>query len=360
MVDEVQFEKNIQLFRQILEPVLCTKLHIIAFLGAITFSCCAFQAFGRCGLTKCIRPPFLHRGDTVAIVATSYEPADSIVIKSSHLLRSWGFEPVVAPNITENPIPDSKDSVRYYAGDVLQRAESLEWALENRSIKALICARGGYGAIHLLEHIPMKAFRKHPKWLVGYSDVTTLNCALASGGIMSIHGQMGVSFCEKGSPDEGAFKLRDLLLGEIPRYEIQPDIYNSCGKAEGVLVGGNMITMAALLGTEFDPTDHKGVILFIEEIGESMHAIDRLFNMLILHDRLKNVRGIVFGAFEECDRDLPYGSVEHMLYQYTSKLGIPVCYGFPAGHGEENMPILEGARVVLDVTDQKVELSFKL
>ena len=330
------------------------KKTIAALCFAAALSCCVIPTYGR----RPVRPPFLHPGDTVAIVATSYEPSDSLVAASCSLLRSWGYEPVIAPNITANPLPQYGDSTRHYAGDAAQRAEALKWALENESVKALLCARGGYGAIHLLDLIPRKTYRAHPKWLVGYSDVTTLHCALNASGVMSVHAQMCGSLARKTGPDEGGLKLRDLLAGEMPGYKIPANTYNSFGSAEGVLAGGNLITMCALLGTEYDPTSGKDVILFIEEVDESMHAIDRLFNMLLIRGRLRNIRGIVFGDFSGGSRDLPYESVEQMLYQYASKLGIPVCCGFPAGHGAVNMPLVLGGRVKLDVGPEGSSISF--
>lgn len=321
---------------------------------------CGIHAYGQDAAEKCIRPPFLRTGDKVALVATSYQPTDTTVARACRVLREWGFVPVVSRNILENPIPKTRDTVRYYPGDVMEQVTSLKQALEDDSIKAMICTRGGYGAIHMLDSLPLDMFKAHPKWLVGYSDVTTLHCALVSSGVMSIHGEMCVSFTGKKGPDEAALKMRDLLMGDVPLYEIPANKYNSKGKASGVLVGGNMITMAALTGTRYDPAAHDGVILFIEEIEESMHAIDRLFNMLVLQKKLPNIKGIVFGEFKNCDRDLPFESVEHMLSQYTSKLGIPVCFGFPAGHGDINMPLVEGADVVLEVTDEGAELSFWL
>ena len=316
--------------------------------------------FAQCSADAFVKPPFLKCGDTVAVVASSYQPTDSSIARSCRVLKSWGFVPVVAKNITDNPLPRKKDTVRYYSGDAAQRAESLVAAYEDESVKAIICARGGYGAIHLLDLIPQETYRKHPKWLVGYSDVTTLHCASFKAGVMSIHGEMCNSFGGLNAPDEGALKLRDLLKGDIPVYEISPTEYNSNGLAHGVLIGGNMITMAALAGTGYDPSTSDGIILFFEEVEESMHAIDRLFNMLVLQGHLSNVRGIIFGDFEDCDRDLPYESVEEMLSVYTKKLGIPVCFGFPAGHGKVNMPLVEGAMTVLDVSDGRVGISFLL
>lgn len=333
---------------------------IALIIGVLTIACSSIRAQEREAAASCFRPPFLKEGDHVAVIATSYQPTDSSMARSCRVLENWGLRPVIGENIKANPIPKVKDTVKYYSGDAVQRASSLQAALEDDSIKAIVCARGGYGAIQLLKLIPPESFISHPKWIVGYSDVTTIHCAAFSYGVMSIHGEMCNSFGTNKGPDEAALKLRDLLFGDVPVYEIPAHPCNSFGRAEGVLVGGNMITMAALAGTQYDPTSKDGIILFIEEIDESMHAIDRLFNMLIIQNRIPNLRGIVFGDFYECDRDLPFASVEDMLHQYTSKLGIPVCYGFPAGHGKVNMPLIEGARVVLDVNKEGTELSFWL
>lgn len=307
-----------------------------------------------------IRPPFLRIGDTVAVVAASYLATDTTIARSCRVLKEWGFVPVVADNIRKNHIPKTRDTVSYYPGSVREQVDAIRCALENDSVKALICARGGYGSIHLLENFPLDEFKAHPKWLVGYSDVTTLHCMLTASGVMSIHGAMCSSFSGKDEPDDSVLKMRDLLLGDVPLYEIPPHPYNCKGKAEGILVGGNMITMAALSGTGFDPAALDGAILFIEEVQEKMHSIDRLFNMLLLQGKMSGIKGIIFGEFKNCPRDLPFESVEQMLSQYTSRLGIPICFGFPAGHGKVNMPLVEGARVVLDVTDEGTELSFWL
>ena len=334
-----------------MKKLLAATLTIIAILCSSAALCAqsADKAF--------IRPDFLKCGDTVAVVASSYQPTDSSIARSCRVLREWGFVPVIAKSILDNPLPETKDTVRYYSGDAAQRASSLIDAYRDKSVKAIICARGGYGAIHLLDMVPLEIYRDNPKWMVGYSDVTTLHCASFKAGVMSIHGQMCNSFGGDMAPDEGALKLRDLLMGNIPTYTIPSSEFNSNGIAHGRLVGGNMITIAALAGSDYDPCSSEDIILFFEEIDESMHAIDRLFNMLMLQDRLANVKGIIFGGFEECDRDLPYESVEEMLSTYTKKLGIPVCYGFPAGHGEENMPLVEGAITVMDVSDESVVIS---
>jgi len=320
--------------------------------------CSSIYAFGRDAAASCIRPAFLKQGDSVEVIATSYQPTDSSIARSCRVLKSWGLVPVVSESIKTNPIPDVKDTVRYYSGNAIQRAACLKQALEDDSIKAIVCARGGYGAIQMLNLIPEETFTSHPKWIVGYSDVTTIHCAAFEYGIMSIHGEMCNSFGTQKGPDEAAIKLRELLFGDVPVYEIPSHPCNSYGHAEGVFVGGNMITMAALAGTRFDPTSKEGIILFIEEIDESMHAIDRLFNMLLLQNKIPNLKGIVFGDFYECDRDLPFATVEEMLHQYTLKFGIPVCYGFPAGHGKVNMPLVEGSKVILDVNNEGAELSF--
>lgn len=304
-----------------------------------------------------IAPDFLKKGDRVAVVAPSFSISAEKVRRACEVMRSWGYEPVTGPNVYRDECP-SDDGTDHYSGSVEERASELLSALESDKYKAIVCTRGGYGAIHLLDRIPLSAFRDRPKWIVGFSDITNLHAASVRAGVMSIHGNM----CEAIGKDDGSCTaLRGLLSGVVPEYCIAPNPYNVAGSAEGTLVGGNMITVAALFNTDFDMMACGGdVILFIEEVGENMHSIDRLFNMFLHQKSMENVRGIVFGEFAECPRDLPYGSVEQMLSGYVGKLGIPVCFGFPAGHGKHNEPLVEGARVRLDVSDSKTCLSLQL
>ena len=308
-------------------------------------------------------PDFLKEGDKVAIISPSYHLKDTVKLaRAMDVLRSWGLEPVKAPNLnTPSPLeegltPDRKKN--YYGGSTLERTADLLWALNDPEIKAIICERGGYGAIHLLNMIPRRAWTDNPKWLVGYSDITTLHAMANASGAQTIHGNMCGDLGRTEGPDEASEALRELLFGKMPEYHLDSCEFNNQGKAKGILVGGNMITFAALAGTYADIMDNEGCIIFIEEIEESMHAIDRLFNMLLISGKMSNVKGLIFGDFTDCGKDLPYESVYEMLYQYTKDLDIPVCFGFPGGHGKLNYPLVFGRKVKLKVTKDGATISY--
>lgn len=293
---------------------------------------------------KFLRPEYLSKGDRIAIVAPSYSHPEGTVERACRFIRECGYIPVPGPNSgkTGSGIPD-------YAGSAEERAAELREVLESPEYGAILCTRGGYGAIHLLNLLPAESFRRNPKWLIGFSDITTLHSASLAAGVMSIHGKM----CKNIGDDEF-----DILEGRLPRYEIPHNEFNVEGRTQGTLMGGNMISMAALTGGRYDFLLHEGIILFVEEVGEGFHAIDRLMNMLLNNVNFRNVKGLVFGEFTDCPADLPFSCVEQMLDRYTKNLGIPVCYGFPSGHGEINLPFIEGAEVSLKVTQEHTQLTY--
>ena len=312
-------------------------------------------AAASCG--RAIRPEALRKGDKVALVAPSYWMPDSTISKACECIREFGLEPVVAGNVgAQMPVSDTVNR-SYYAGTPAQRAEDLLWALKDDSIKAIICTRGGYGAIQMLPKLDIRELRRHPKWIVGYSDVTALHLACVKAGVMSIHGNMASSLAAGGLEEEGNREMLEVLMGKRPHYEIPASPYNAEGEASGVLVGGNMITMMTLLGSDYDCIADRDCILLIEEVEESMHAIDRLFNMLLLQGRMKHVKGIVFGDFTDCGTEFAYESVEAMLSSYLPGFDIPVAFGFAAGHGELNLPLIEGAPTILTVTGRNAILA---
>ena len=319
-----------------------TKYFIIAMAAILTAACSRPEA----GL---IRPESIRPGDKVAIVSPSYWMPDSTLQRALDVIRGWGFEPVLGPNVGRMDGAPC-DTVAHYAGTLDERVSDLRWALESDDVKAIVCTRGGYGAVHMLGKLPPSVFLKHPKWLVGCSDITTLHAASVAAGVQSIHGPMCSAFARGEEPDSSCLVLRDVLMGKECDYSVEPHAGNVQGSAQGILVGGNFITFEALFGTEWDFLESGDeLILFIEEVGENMHAIDRLFNVLIHQRGFRNVKGIVFGDFTECATDLPFMDIEDMLSQYVRNLGIPVCFGFPGGHGKVNMPLVEGSFVRLDV-----------
>lgn len=308
-----------------------------------------------------VRPDYLKEGDKVAIISPSYLPNMKDVKKGMRELVRIGLEPVAAPSLGSLDPGNGAEGTSHYGGTLEQRTADLRWALEDDSIKAIFCARGGYGAIHLLQTVPVQTYSAHPKWIIGYSDITSLHAACFKAGVMSIHANGCAALGKHGGGEESNRKLLDLMTGYVPEYEWTSHNCNSSGHAEGLLVGGNMITWEILSATSYDLlSSDSDLILFIEEVEETMHAVDRLFNMLLMSGKMDKVKGIVFGEFTDCPKDLPFDSVEHMLSQYTSKLGIPVAYAFPAGHGKENKPLVFGAPVSLDVTDACSHLKFNI
>ena len=300
----------------------------------------------------CTRPQYLKAGDKIALISPSYFTPMENVEKTADVLRNWGFEPVIGPNVGK--VVDGR-----YAGTIAERVSDLRWALNDPEIKAIICNRGGYGTIQLIDQLSLKELAANPKWLVGFSDISTLHGLLTRAGVMSIHGTMS-SFLAKGGEDMTSTLMRDLLLGRVPRYELPAHEQNITGRAHGVLVGGNICTFVPNLNTQADATAGRDLILFIEEVEESMHNIDRQFNILRMNGVLSRCKGIILGEFTECGSEFTYGSVEAMLRFYLKEYNIPLLCGFPGGHGDINLPLVMGAPVTIDVRNDGATINFNI
>ena len=301
---------------------------------------------------NCEKPNYLKAGEKVALISPSYYTPMENVEKTADVLRSWGLEPVIGPNV-------GKKVDGQYAGTVAERVSDIRWALNNPDIKAIICNRGGYGTIQLIDQLTLAELKASPKWLVGFSDISTLHGLLNCAGVMSIHGTMS-SFLAKGGTDATSTLMRDLLLGKVPRYELPAHPQNITGQATGTLVGGNLCTFAPNLGSQADATRGKDLILFIEEIEESMHNIDRQMRILQMNGVLDRCKGIILGEFTDCGKEFTYGSVEAMLYETLKDYNIPVLCGFPGGHGDVNLPLVMGSNVTIDVRNDGATLQFNI
>ena len=301
---------------------------------------------------NCEKPDYLKAGNQVALISPSYFTPMENVEKTADVLRSWGLEPVIGPNVGK--VVDGR-----YAGTVAERVSDIRWALSDPSIKAIICNRGGYGTIQLIDQLTLAELKASRKWLVGFSDISTLHGLLTRAGVMSIHGTMS-SFLAKGGTDVTSTLMRDLLLGKVPRYELPAHKQNITGKATGILVGGNLCTFAPNLGTQADATKGKDLILFVEEVEESMHNIDRQMRILQMNGVLDRCRGIVLGEFTDCGKEFTYESVEAMLHELLKDYNIPVLCGFPGGHGDVNLPLVMGANVTIDVRNDGATLQFNI
>ena len=269
----------------------------------------------------CVGPDYLKTGDKVALISPSYYTPMENVEKTADVLRGWGLEPVIGPNVGK--VVDGQ-----YAGTVEERISDIRWALKDPSIKAIICNRGGYGSIQLIDKLTLQELKSSPKWLVGFSDICTLHGLLTRAGVMSIHGTMS-SFLAAGGTDATSTLMRDLLLGNVPQYLVPGHPQNIAGSASGILVGGNICTFAPNLGTQADATAGKDLILFIEEVEESMHNIDRQVRILQMNGVLDRCKGIILGEFDGCGTEFKdeYGntiSAETMLHKIFAPYNIPV------------------------------------
>lgn len=298
---------------------------------------------------KIVKPSYLQAGDKVALVAPAYWVAEEAVSLAADILRSWGLVPIIGEHTRSL-------NVDAYSGTADERAGDLLWAFQDDDIRAIFCSRGGYGSLHLLRRILPETVNQHPKWLIGHGDITILINAIAASGVMSLYGPMAFQLAAAQEPSLSI--TRDILFGTLPEYHIPPNPYNRCGHAEGVLVGGNLASYAAIAATDYHVPADEDIILFIEEVEESLHSIDRLFYSLTLRlDFLQRVKGIILGSFCAIRYDLQFGSVEQMLTAHFAAYDIPVCCGFPVG-SNSCLPLLVGSRCTLDVAANAATLTF--
>ena len=306
---------------------------------------------------NCAKPDYLKAGDKIAMISPSYFTPMETIEQSAEVLRSWGLEPVMGPNVDK--VMDGR-----IGGTVDERVSDIRWALSDPSIKAILCNRGGYGTIQLIDQLPFDEVKAAQKWIIGYSDISTLHGFWNRAGVMSIHGTMSTVLA-KGGTDATCTLLRDLLLGKVPRYEVPAHEQNILGRASGVLVGGNLCTIAPNVGSQADATVGKDLILFVEEIGENMRNIDRQMRSLKMNGVLDRCKGVILGEFVSCgteftDENGEVISIEAMLNDLLAAYHIPVLCGFPTGHGDINLPLVMGAPVTIDVRQDGATLQFDI
>lgn len=297
-----------------------------------------------------ITPPILQKGDTIAILATARKNIDNNLKPAIDLLHSWGLEVVIGNTIglDENQL----------AGTDEQRAADFQHQLDNPNIKAIWCVRGGYGTVRIIDLLDFTPFKLHPKWIIGFSDVTVLHNHLNTMGFKSIHGIMPISV-PNASP-EAIESLRISLFGEPLSYTIDASERNKLGTASGELVGGNLSILYSLFGSK-SAIDCSDKILFIEDLDEYLYHIDRMMINLKRNGCLESLKGIVVGAMTKMkDNDIPWGkNALEIIDDVTKKYNIPVLYNFPAGHIHDNRALVLGSRVTIDVKENCSSLVFE-
>lgn len=297
------------------------------------------------------RPDFLKRGDSVALVAPGRKIKSELIEYAADILRSWGLDVVLSTNLFSN-------KHNYLAGTDEQRAADFQTALNDPSIRAIICVRGGYGSTRIIDQLDFSAFQQNPKWIVGFSDITAFHLKLFNLGIESIHATMPVLF-SKADSVTSVESLKKNLFGTSTILEASAHSMNRIGGAAAQVVGGNLSLIIDSIGTSCEPDTNKK-ILIVEEIEEYFYKIDRMFTQLKRAGKLQNLAGLVVGHFTDIqDSELGFGeTVEQIIMNAVKEFDFPVAFGFPTGHENPNIAWRSGAIATLEVTPQWSKLFF--
>lgn len=295
-----------------------------------------------------IIPRSLGPGSKIAIVSPSSIIKPQNVYNALPVLRDRGWEPVVSPH--------AFDRHGSFAGTDDNRYSDLAEALTDPGVDAILCSRGGYGAVHLLERLARLPLEDTPKWLIGFSDISALHALLTSRGIASIHAPMAKALADNGADNADNRALLDFLAGEGLEYSLDPSPMNRPGDATGLLVGGNLSVISDLVGTPFDVIKPRR-ILFIEDVNEPIYKIERMLYQLRLSGVLADLAGLIVGKFSGCAPDADFASVNNIVADLTRDYYYPVAYDIPVGHVTHNIPLVCGAACSLSVGESSVEIS---
>ena len=290
----------------------------------------------------------LNIGDKIGIISTARKISLEELKPSIKLLEEWGLKVVFGKNLFEED--------NQFSGTVSQRSSDLQSMIDDDSIKAILCARGGYGTVQIIDKVDFSHLIKNPKWIIGYSDVTVLHSHLHQLGITSLHATMPINF-EKNTP-KALESLKSALFGLGNLTEINHHHFNRFGKVEGEIVGGNLSILYSLLGSDSD-INTEGKILFIEDLDEYLYHVDRIMMNLKRNGKLKNLKALIIGGMSDMnDNTIPFGkTAEEIILEYIKEFDFPVCFNFPAGHLDDNRCIRLGVKSVLEVNKNGVSLS---
>lgn len=297
-------------------------------------------------LLPIIIPPYLKPGDSIGLVCPAgYMPAEKFGT-CIQTLQQWGYQPVVGKT------PGRQHN--YFSATDADRLADLQQMLDDDRIKAVLCARGGYGTSRIVDELNWEKFKANPKWVIGFSDITVLHsCLFTRLKTASLHAPMAAAFNDGEAQNEYLQSLRSALSGKMLFYETAAHPANRNGSAKGILIGGNLALVAHQIGTATD-MDTNGKILFIEDIGEYYYAIDRLLVQLQRSQKLENLAGLVIGHFSDMkDTAVPFGqTVEELILEKVKNYDYPVCFRFPVGHDTENVALKIGMTYQLEVAGQ--------
>lgn len=293
-------------------------------------------------------PPTLQPGDTIAITCPARKMTAAELEPAIAIIKGWGYEVLLGNTVG--------GEYHQFSGTDKERAADMQQLLDNPNVKAVISARGGYGNVRVVDQLDWTHFKQHPKWLIGYSDSTVMHAQLQSMGFASLHASMPVNF-PKNTP-EALESIKDALAGKPLAYSVSTHEYNRQGVAEGELIGGNLSVLYSISGSASD-MDTYGKILFLEDLDEYLYHIDRMMMQLERSGKLANLAGLVIGGMSDMrDNAIPFGKdALQIIHERVAKYSYPVCYGFPAGHIDDNRALVMGAPHRLEVGEDLVSLS---
>jgi muramoyltetrapeptide carboxypeptidase len=294
-------------------------------------------------------PSYLKAGDKVAITCPAKKLPHEIT-DAVNLLQSWGLEVILGETVFA--------SHHQFAGDDELRASDFQKYIDDNSIKAIFAARGGYGTIRIIDKLDFSPLINHPKWIIGFSDITVLHAHLqANYRIPTIHGQMPLTIPDGTKPSIES--LRKALFGEKIEYDILVCAQNIQGEGAGVLIVGNLTLMVMMAGSVSD-IDYTDKILFLEDVGEYLYSIDRMMWNLKRSGKLAVIKGLIIGGFTDLkDNDIPFGqTIEEIILKHVEEYQYPVCFNFPAGHVSDNHSLILGKNVNLNSGKHQVTLSY--
>ena len=305
-------------------------------------------------MDRLIKPENLKIGDTISIIAPSgvLKDYDKYMHKSINLMESWGLNVVLGSSIYDN--------YGHFSSADINREKDFQNAIDDNKIKAIWCARGGYGAMRIIDNINYENLLKYPKWVIGYSDITAIHNEIHNLGVESIHGVMCKSLEDISVEDDSIKKLKDIIFGDGElSYIIEGNKYNIPGIADGKLVGGNLTLLQSLLQSK-SSIDTTNKIIFIEEVGEYLYHIDRMLHSLKRADYFSKCSGLIVGDFTDIKKnETKFGkNLYEIINEIVEEYNFPVIYGFSAGHGHKNLPLIFGRNVKITVSKNKSEIRF--
>lgn len=302
-------------------------------------------------MSSLIKPAYLEKGDSIAIVAPAGVVIKEEIDKAKQILESWDLNVIYGNNLFNKE--------NQFAGNDKERLEDVQNALDDESIKAIFCARGGYGTIRILDKIDWTNFIAKPKWVLGFSDITLLHAKIHNLGIESIHSPMPINFAKMSEKDPILNQIKEVLFfGQLDYANLYHQL-NRNGFGRAKIFGGNLSILYSLLGTSYD-IDYKGKFLFIEDVGEQLYKIDRMLHSFRLAGKFDDLEGILVGSFTEMeDTKHHFGkTAQEIIYDITADYNFPVAFGLPIGHKKSNHPIILGAEIKIEIARQQAKIKF--